>query len=141
ERVIAADVGVRVVPGAVLGEAVRLADRRVEIDRQRRRAGSGAGRPGPGEQLAADPVELADVAPAKAAQERPQGRRRLDREAEDPGRAAGAQGVRVVDTVAPGQRREDEREELVANVRSAGLRPEIEMLGDEPPEAEVLSQG
>jgi len=50
--------------------------------------GSRLGRPGPGEEMPSDGVELADVAPAEAAQERAEGRRRLDREAEDPGRAA-----------------------------------------------------
>jgi len=41
ERVIAPDAGVPVVEGTLLGETVRLADRRVEIDREGSRAGSG----------------------------------------------------------------------------------------------------
>jgi hypothetical protein len=45
-----------------------------------------------------DGVELADVAPAEAAQERAERRGRLDREAEDPRRPAGPECGRVVDT-------------------------------------------
>jgi hypothetical protein len=52
-----------------LGQAVRLADRGVEVDREGGIARSGT-RPRPGEQFPADPVELADVAPAEAAQVR-----------------------------------------------------------------------
>ena len=103
-------------------------------------AGSGAGGPGPREQLPADPVELADVAPAEAAQERAQGRGRLDREAQHPLRAAGAQGVRVVDVVAARERRHHERQELVADVGPAGRRPEVEVLVDELPQAQVVGQ-
>ncbi len=60
-------------------------------------AGSRSGRPGPGEELPADGVELADVAPAEAAQERPEGRGSLDGEAEDPRRAARSERGRVDD--------------------------------------------
>ena len=116
QRVIAADVGIGVVPGTLLLEAVGLADRRVEIDRERFTARTGAGRPGPGEELAADPVELADVAPAEAAQERAHGRGGLDREAEDPLRAASPKRIHVVDAVAARERRQDEGQELVAGV-------------------------
>ena len=67
---IAADVGVPVVDGAFLGQAARFADRRVEADREGRGPGSGSGGPDSPEDLPAHPVELADVAPAEAAQER-----------------------------------------------------------------------
>ena len=100
---IATDVGIAVVPGAFLGQAIRLADRRVEIDREWRCAGAGAGGPGPREELTADPVELADVAPAEAAQERAQGRRGLHPEAQDPLGPARPQGVGVVDAIATGE--------------------------------------
>ena len=45
-------------------------------------AGSGSSRPGPGQQLAAHPVQLTDVAPAKAAQVGAQRGGRLDRAAQ-----------------------------------------------------------
>jgi len=138
--VIAADVGVAVVAGTLLLEPVRLADRRVEIDRQRLAARTRPCRPAPGEQLATDPIELADVAPAEAAQERAEGRRRLDREAEDPIGGAGPQGVRVVDAVAAGEHRHDEGQELVAGVRRAGLGAEPDVLVDQLLEPEVLGQ-
>ncbi|GAC1669534.1 MAG: hypothetical protein NVS9B8_12400 [Candidatus Limnocylindrales bacterium] len=141
ERVIAADMGVPVVAGALLLEAVRLADRRVEIDRERIGDRTGTGRPGPGEELPTDPVELADVTPAKAAQERAQGRGRLDGEAEDPLRPAGPQGIRVVDAIAARERRHDERQELLADVRPTGFGAQVQMLVDEPLEAEVLGEG
>ena len=69
QGVIPADVGVPVVDGTFLLEAVRLADRRVEVDRERRIAGTGTGSPGPRQELPGDAVELADVAPAEVPQE------------------------------------------------------------------------
>jgi len=69
EGVITTDAGVPVVESALLGQAVCLADRRVEIDRERLGSGSGSRSPGPSQQFPTDPVELADVAPAEAAQE------------------------------------------------------------------------
>ena len=141
ERVIAPYVGVRVVPGTLLGQAVCLADGRVEIDRQGSRAGTGTGRPGPGEQLPADPVELADVAPAEAAQEGAQGRGGLQADAQHALRAAGPQCVRVVDAVAPGERREDEGQELVADVRPTRPGTEVEVLVHQLAETEMMGQG
>ena len=58
--------------------------------------------PGPGQQLPAHPVQLADVAPPEAAQEGPQGGWRLDRAAQGAGRPPGAQHIGVVDAVAAG---------------------------------------
>ena len=129
------------VEGALLLEAIRLADGRVEIDRERLGSGSGTGRPGPREELPADPVELADVAPAEAPQERPQRRGGLDREAQHPLRAAGPQGICIVDAVTAGEGREDEGQELVADMRPARLVAEVEMPVHELPEPEVLGEG
>jgi len=70
-----AHAGVAVLEGTLLPETIGLADRGVEIDRQRSRARSGAGRPRPREEVSAHQVELADVAPPEAAQERAQGGR------------------------------------------------------------------
>ena len=55
-----------------------LADRRIKVDGERCVAGSGPSRPGPGQQLPAHPVQLADMAPPETAQESAQGGRRLD---------------------------------------------------------------
>ena len=117
QRVIAAHARVAVLPGALLRQAVGLADRRVEVDRERRVAWSRPGRPGAGEQLAAEAVELADVAPAEAAQEDTEGGRRLDGATEHARRPAGAQRSGVVDALAARERRGDQGQQLVAGVR------------------------
>jgi hypothetical protein len=57
------------VEGALLGQAIRLADRRIEIDREGVGPGSRTGRESSGEELAGNPIELADMAPAEAPQE------------------------------------------------------------------------
>ena len=73
QRVIAPRTGVAVVAGALLGQSVGLADRRIKVDGEWCVAGSGTGLPDPGQQLAAHPVQLADMAPPEAAQEGAQG--------------------------------------------------------------------
>ena len=78
EGVIALHAGVPVVRGALFGQPVCFADRRVKIDREGVGARSGTRRPGAGEELPAHPVELAHLAPAEAAQERAERRGRLD---------------------------------------------------------------
>ena len=103
QRVIAPLAGVAVMARALLGQTIGFADGGVQVDGQRPVAGSGTGSPGPGQQLAAHPIQLADVAPPEAAQERPQGRWRLDHTAQNPSCPAGAQRVVVVDAVAPSQ--------------------------------------
>ena len=80
QRVIAPRAGVApvsstgqaVVAGALLGQTAGLADGGVQVDDQRPVAGSGAGGPGPGQQFPAHPVQVADMTPPEAAQERPQ---------------------------------------------------------------------
>ena len=67
QRVIAPRTGVAVVAGALLGQSVGLADRRIKVDGEWCVAGSGTGLPDPGQQLAAHPVQLADMAPPEAA--------------------------------------------------------------------------
>ena len=109
QRVIAAHARVAVVPGTLLRQAIGLADRRVEVDGEWRCAGSRSGRPGPGEQLAGHAVELADVAPAEAAQKRAQGRWGLDGAVEDAGRPTRAQRSGVVDAVTPAADRARQR--------------------------------
>ena len=63
------------VAGAVFVFAVDFADRRVDIDHQRRLAGAGAQCPRPGEGVADDGFELADVTEREGPQERAQRRR------------------------------------------------------------------
>ena len=137
---IAADLRVREPGGPLLLEPVGLADRGVEIDREGSHARTRAGCPGPGDEFAADPVELPDVAPAEAPQEGPQGRRCLHPEAQHPLRPARPERVRVGDAVAPGEGGHDERQELVAGVRPAGLGAEVEVLVNERLQAHVLGQ-
>jgi hypothetical protein len=141
QRVVATDLRVPMVEGALVLEPVRLADCRIEVDREGCRPGSRAGSPGPGEEPAADRVELADVAPAEAAQERAQGGRRLEGEAQDPARAAGPEGGRVVDAVTTRERGHDERQEFVPGVGPAGGRTEVEVLVHELAQTQVLGQG
>ena len=140
QRVIAARARVAGVAGALLGEAVGLADRRVEVDRERRGAGSRSGRPGAGEQLAADAVELADVAPAEAAQESPEGGRRLDGATQHARRPAGAQRSGVVDALAARERRGDQGQQLVAGVRPPRRVTEVEVGVRQCTEAEPASE-
>ena len=75
--------------------------------------------------MPSDGVELADVAPAEAAQERAQGGGGLHAEAKDSLGAAGPQRVRIVDAVAAGKRGHDKRQELVAGVPPAGPITEV----------------
>ena len=107
---------VAVAAGALLGQAVGLADGGIEIIGQGAIAGAS---PGPGQQFPAHPVELADVAPAEAAQEGAQNGRRLDHAAQHPGGPAGTQRVGVGDAVASGQGRRHQGQQLVAGVGPA----------------------
>ena len=140
QRVVAAHAGVAVVPGALLRQAIGLADRRVEVDGEWRCAGSRSGRPGPGEQLAGHAVELADVAPAEAAQKRAQGRWGLDGAAEDAGRPARAQRIGVVDAVTARERGGDQGQQLVPDVRPTRGSPEVEVGVDELLQTEMLGE-
>ena len=112
-----------------------------KVDGEWRVAGSGAGLPGPGQQLAAHPVQLADVAPGEAAQEGAQGGWRFDYAAESAGRPAGAQRIGVVDAVAARQRRGDQRHYLVAGVGSAWGPAQVQVPVNQLGKAEVQGQG
>ena len=124
-----------------LDQTIGLADGRVQVDGQGRVAGSGPSRPGPGQQLPAHPIQLTDVAPTEAAQERPQGGWRLDHTAQNPGRPAGAQRVGGVDVVAASQRRRNQGHNLVARVRPDRGIAQVEALLDELGQAEMQDQG
>ena len=141
QRVIAPLAGIAVVACALLGQSVGLADGGVHVNGQGPVAGSRPGLPSPGQQLAAHPVELTDVAPPEAAQEGAQGGWRLDRAAQGAGRPPGAQHIGVVNAVAPSQRRRHQRHHLVARVRPPRGIAQVEALPDELGQAEVPRQG
>ena len=126
---------------AFLGQPVGLADGGVQVDGQGPVAGSGPSRPGPCQQLAADPIQLADVAPPEAAQERPQGGWRLDYAAQDPGGPASAQRVGVVNAVAAIQRGCHQGHDLVAGVGSAWCIAQVQAPVNQLGQAEMLGQG
>ena len=90
--------------------------------------GSRPSGPGTGQQLAAHPVQLADVAPAEAAQESAQCGWRLYRTVENTGRSSGAQRIGVVDAVAARQRRGDQGHHLVSRVRPPRRIPQVEVM-------------
>ena len=73
QRVVAPRTGVAVVAGALLVQTVGLADGGVQVNGEWRVAGSCSGLPGPGQQLVAHPVQLADMPPPETAQEGAQG--------------------------------------------------------------------
>ena len=66
--------------------------------------GRRAGRPGSGQERAAHGIELADVTPTEAAQERAQSGWGLHPNAQDPLGAAGPERSGVVDAVTAGER-------------------------------------
>ena len=138
---IASLAGVAVVARAFLGQTVRLADGGVQVDGQRPVAGSRASRPGPCQQLPADPIQLADVAPPETAQEGPQGGWRLDYASDGTSRPAGAQHVGVVNAVAASQRRRHQGQHLVARVRPPRRISEVNVVVDEFTQTQVLGQG
>ena len=72
QRMVAEHPGVAV-GRALLGMPVDLTHGRVHIHRQRPSTRSGTGRPGPGEDLFGQPVQLTDMPEGEPAQERPQG--------------------------------------------------------------------
>ena len=106
----------------------------------RRVAGSRPSSPGPCQQLEADPVQLADVAPGSCA-ERFQGGWHLDRAAQSASRPAGAQHVGVVNAVAARQRRRNQGQHLVARVRPPRRSSQVNVVVDEFTQTQVLGEG
>ena len=140
QRVIASLAGVVVAPRPLLRQPVSFADGGVQVDGQRPVAGSRPSSPGPGQQLPAHPVQLADVPPPEAAQERPQGGWRLDHATESASGPAGAQHVGVVNAVAASQRRRNQGQHLVARVRPTRGIAQVEALLDQLGETQVQGQ-
>ena len=87
------------------------------------------------------PVQLADVAPAEAAQESAQCGWRLHRTVENTGRSSGAQRIGVVDAVAARQRRGDQGHHLVSRVRPPRRIPQVEVMVNQLTQAEIQGQG
>ena len=141
QRVIAPRTGVAVVACALLGQSVGLADGGVQVDGQGPVAGSGPSRPGPGQQLAAHPVQLADMAPPEAAQEGAQGGGRLSCETENAGGPAGALRIGVVDAVATGQRGGHQRHHLVTGVGSAFCMAQVQAPVNQLGQAKAQGEG
>ena len=140
QRVIAPLAGIAVVACPFLVQSIGLANGGIEVDGQRRVAGSGPSGPGPCQQLPAHPVQLADVAPAEAAQEGAQGGWRLDHAIENTGRPTGAQRTGVVDAVAASQRRRDQGHHLVPRVGPPRRAAQVEVMVNEFPQAQVLGE-
>ena len=138
---IAAPPGIGERAPALLLQAIGLAHGGVEIDREGGGTRTGTGGPGPREEFPAHRIELPDVPPAEAAQERAERGGRLDREPEDTARATCPQGVGVIDAVATRERREDERQQLVPDVRMPHRSPEVEGALRQLLESEMLGQG
>ena len=141
QRVIAPLAGVTMMASALLGQPVGLADGGVQVDGEWCVAGSRPSCPGTGQQLAAHPVQLADVAPPEAAQESAQCGWRLHRTVENTGRSSGAQRIGVVDAVAARQRRGDQGHHLVSRVRPPRRIPQVEVMVNQLTQAEIQGQG
>ena len=132
--------GIAVVACALLGQSVGLADGGVQVNGQGPVAGSRPGLPGPGQQLAAHPVELTDVAPPEAAEEGPQGGWRLDCATDSAGRPIGAQRIGVVDAVAASQRGATSVSILSPVFRPSRRAAEIKVMVNEFPQAQMLAR-
>ena len=138
---IATGTGIAVVARSFLGQFIGLADGGIQVDGQRRIAGSGPGLPCVCQQLAAHAVELTDVPSAKAAQEGPAGGWRLDHAAENTGRPTGTQRIRVVDAVAAHEGGSDQSQHLVSRIRPPRRISEVNVVVDEFTQTQVLGEG
>ena len=103
--------------------------------------GPPTGGPGPGQQFPAHPVQLADMAPPEAAQERPQGGGRFDHAPQHRGGPPRTQRIGVVYAVAARQRRGHQRQQLVSHVGPPRRIPKVEVKVNEFLQAHVLGQG
>jgi len=141
QRVIAALSAARDACCARLGQSIRFAQGRVEVDRQRRSTRTSAGGPGAAQQLAADDAELTGMAPTEGAQEGSDRRGRRHPLAEHGGGGAGAQGIHVVDAVATGQGAHDQGQALVGHVGATRRRTEIDVALEQLGQTQPPGQG
>ena len=141
QRVIAPLTAVVVAARSLLAQSVGLADGGVKVYGQWLLFGTRPGVPGTRKQLPAHPVQLAHMSPAEAAQEGPQSGRRLDRTAQHPLCAAGAQSVRVVYAVSTCQSRCHQGHQLVARIRPTRCIPQVEVAIDQFAQTQASSEG
>ena len=109
----------------------------VQVDGQRPFAGSRTSGPGPGQQLPAHPIQLADVAPPEAAQESSQGGWALTTQPMAP--AVPPVRNTSASEVAPSQRRGHQGQQLVSWVRSP--RRVSQRVAVDDPQAQVAGLG
>lgn len=140
QRMIAAHPAVGEAAAAMLVQPIRLADGGIDVDRHRVAARTRAGGPGATQQLAADHVELACVAPRERTQEGAHRRRRGDAVAEHGAGGAGAQGVDIVDAVTAGQGAHDQGQALVGHMRLPGGRAEVDVVLEQLGQAQPAGQ-
>ena len=140
QRMIAPLAGVAVAARSFLGRSIGLADGGVQVDGQRPVARASPGGPGPGQQLPAHPIQLADMPPPEAAQEGSQRGRRLDHAADGTGRSSGTQHVGVVNAVAPSQGRGHQRHHLVAGIGPAWGTAQVQVPINQLEQAQMQSQ-
>ena len=114
------------VRGALFLFAVDLADRGVQIDRQRRTARACSQLPCASQRARQHRFELADVTERDRAQERPDRRGRHRLESQHPPGAAGTQHLDVIDVGGAREHRRYHRENLRARVRRAGAHPPLD---------------
>ena len=91
--------------------------------------------------MARHPVQLADMAPPEAAQERPQGGGRFDRAAQGAGRPPGAQRIGVVDAVTARQRGGHQGHHLVPGVGPPRRAAQVKVMVYEFPQAQMPGEG
>ncbi len=114
------------VRGSLFLFAVDLADRGVQIDRQRRTARACSQLPCASERARQHRFELADVTERERPQERPDRGRRHRAESQHPTGAPGAQHPDVIDVSAACEHRGDHRADLGARVRGTGAHPPLD---------------
>ena len=113
-----------------------LADRGVQIDRQRLVAGACAQSPGTRQRARQHRFELAGVAEREGPQERPHRGGRHRGEPQHPTGAARAQHLDMIDVSGASEHRRDQRENLSARVRRAGAHPPL----DQPQQTQTVHQ-
>ena len=136
QRVIAPGAGVAVVAGALLGQAIGLADGGIKINGQRPRPGPAA--PGSPDPVGAHgPTESCAGRSPEPALAKAGGGWRLDYTAEIAGPPTSAQRIGVVDALAASQRGSDQRHYLVAGVGPARRIAQVQALLYQLGKAEV----
>jgi hypothetical protein len=129
------------VASALLVIAADLADRGVHVHHQRPVPRARTRRPCPGQQLAGDPVELADVAEGERAQPGPDRGRRHHAVTQHALGRPGAQQLGVVDAVTAGEHGVDQGEQLASRTGRARPVTQIDQLVGDLLDPQPLGQG